>query len=56
MFTKKFQSNGTVAIPKSIRQQLPSNEVKIYTIDLNGKTVVVLEPFGNTKKPTTIYE
>lgn len=53
---KTFYKNGNITVPKKIRQQLPSDTIKIYTTDINGKTVVVLEPVGNDKKLTTVYE
>ena len=53
---KSFQKNGNIHVPKKIRQQLSSDDVKIYTTKLNDKTVIVLEPVGNDKKPTVVYE
>lgn len=56
MSIKKINKIGNVCIPKKIRQCLPSNKVKIYTTNINGKDVVVLEPVGQEKKAITVYE
>lgn len=53
---KKIQSNGNVCIPKKVRRQLSSNEVKIYNIELNGKVVAVVEPIKEDKKCIKVYE
>lgn len=51
-----FNKNGTIHVPKKIRQELPSDTVKVYTTEINGKKVVVLEPVGKEKTPTVIYK
>ena len=53
---KKFQKNGTIAIPKVFRQQLTSDEVDIKLEELNGKNVIILEPTKTDKQPVTIYK
>lgn len=53
---KKFQRNGVIAVPKRFREQLTSDEVDIKLVELNGKTVIVLEPTKADKTPVTIYK
>lgn len=52
---KHFQTNGTISIPKKLRQQLPSDEVDVKITEINGKKVIVLEPIKEDKTPTVIY-
>ncbi len=53
---KRIQKNGYVSVPKKYREQLTSDEVKVYVTELNGKKVVVLEPVKEDKKPLVIYK
>ena len=57
---KRILSNGNVCIPKSIRQQLPSNNVDIKLVEIETapgvvKNVIILEPVGEDKKAYTVY-
>lgn len=53
---KKFQKNGTIAIPKEFRQQLTSDEVDVQLVKIDDKNVIILEPIKEDKTPVTIYK
>ena len=61
MYTKRILQNGNVAIPKELRQALPSDKVKITLKKIEVepgvvKDCVVLEPIGIEKEAITIYK
>jgi bifunctional DNA-binding transcriptional regulator/antitoxin component of YhaV-PrlF toxin-antitoxin module len=57
---KKFYANGSVTIPKEIREGFPSDELDIKLMDIEVepgivKTCIVLVPVGKEKQQVIKY-
>lgn len=54
---KKITSDGMLYVPKTLREQLPSNELKMSVEkDKKGNPILVCVPVNITKKPIIKYE
>lgn len=56
MYIKKIRKNGAVHIPVQFTRQLPSNEVEVRMIEVDGKQCVLLVPVGKNKQVVTYYK
>lgn len=50
------QHYGFLIIPKKLRQQLPSDTVKLEIKEIDGKKVLIATPVTEDKKAITVYE
>ena len=53
---KTIQGNGTILIPKELRQQLPSNKLDMKIVNDEDGVKLILTPVGNDKKSKIVYE